>query len=93
MALVNVFKQANSIVLSSFITSFSINLTKKLCHAMIRGSNAVCSCHHSDVVIDGCWGFGDCKPGCRPPHCMCPCHFIFPWERFFDDSDEGEVWH
>jgi hypothetical protein len=61
-----------------------------------------CSCHHSDVVIDGCWGLGDCEPGCGPPHCMCPCHFLFPWERFFDDSndddededeDEGEAWH
>jgi hypothetical protein len=50
-----------------------------------------CSCHHPDVVIDGCWGFGTCEAGCGPPDCMCPCHFLFPWERFFDsDEDEDE---
>jgi hypothetical protein len=48
-----------------------------------------CSCHHPDVVIDGCWGIGNCEAGCGPPQCMCPCHFLFPWEQFFD-SDENE---
>ena len=50
-----------------------------------------CSCHHPDVVIDGCWGFGNCEAGCGPPLCMCPCHFLFPWQRFFEsDEDEDE---
>jgi len=48
-----------------------------------------CACHHPDVVIDGCWGLGNCEAGCGPPQCMCPCHFVFPWEQFFD-SDENE---
>jgi hypothetical protein len=51
-----------------------------------------CSCHYPDVVIDGCWGLGNCEAGCGPPQCMCPCHFLFPWERFFE-SDENEDEH
>jgi len=49
-----------------------------------------CSCHHPDVVIDGCWGFGNCEAGCGPPHCMCPCHFVFPWENFFDSDEDDD---